>query len=403
MPEEESDMLTEPYPDYLLPKRLRHLLWILGCLIFYGQFTSIALSRVAMDPQLGTHVFSGWTALAYLEWNAPAKIFIPDASELSSYFVEALWVAGFGSLAMFVAASVRRGRFTGLVLLLSLAASIVARFYFFIAIGGAVYMDPPWPFDGDYTSLADSLLESLLGGVLPVLCYPVMFVLAVLYSIWQIVRPLIHGFQSPRRLEEERPATAEAVSPSPPDYLLSKLQRRLLRISGGLIFYGLFTTVLLSRVYVPGKPGSRIFSAWTALVRTAWSAPEDIDLSRSTIDLSIVTAVGLATLGSLAMFVLAGARRRRFVGLLLLLCILLSLSAPFDAHPGWGWALLDIARPWFPQEHAISLADNQLEFVLGFLFPVVAYPILFCLTLFHAMRHAAISLRGGRRPASEPR
>jgi hypothetical protein len=115
-PEQEADMLTDPYPDYLLPKRLRHLLWILGCLIFYGQFTSIALSRVAMDPQLGTHVFSGWTALAYLEWNAPAKIFIPDASELSSYAVQALWVAGFGSLAMFVAASVRRGRFTGLVL-----------------------------------------------------------------------------------------------------------------------------------------------------------------------------------------------------------------------------------------------------------------------------------------------
>ena len=395
--------MPTPLPGYLLPKPLRRLFQILGCLIFYGQFTSIALSRIAMDPQLGTHVFSGWTALAYLELNAPAKIFIPDASELSSYVVQALWVAGFGSLAMLVAASVRCGRFTGPILLLSIAASIVARFYFFIAISAAVYIDPPWPFDGNYTSLADSLLESLLGGFLPVLCYPIMFALAALYSIWQIVRPLIHRFQSPRRLEEERRATAEAASPSPPDYLLPKLQRRLLRLSGGLIFYGLFTTVLLSRVYVPGKPGSRVFSAWTALVQTAWIAPEDIDLSRGTIDLSVAMAVGLATLGSLAMFVLAGARRRRFVGLLLLLCILLSLSAPFYAHPGWGWALLDIARPWFPQEHAVSLADNQLELVLGCLFPIVAYPILFCLTLFHAMRHAAISLLGGRRPASESR
>ena len=36
MPEQEADMLIEPWPDYLLPKRLRHLLWIVGGLIFYG-------------------------------------------------------------------------------------------------------------------------------------------------------------------------------------------------------------------------------------------------------------------------------------------------------------------------------------------------------------------------------
>jgi hypothetical protein len=395
--------MPTPLPGYLLPKPLRRLFQILGCLIFYGQFTSIALCRVAMDPQLGAHVFSGWTALAYLKWNAPTKIFIPDASELSSYAVQALWIAGFGSLAMFVAAAARRRRFTGLILLLSIAVSIAARFYLFVELFGAVYMDPPWPFDGNYTSLADSSLESLLGGLLPVLCYPVMFALALLYLIWQIVRPLMRKFQGPPPPEEGRGVAADVTTPSEPDYLLPKPQRRLLRISGGLIFYGLFTTVLLSRIYVPGEPGSRVFSAWTTLLIKLSTKPGDVELSSGSIEIYVAMAIGYATLGSLAMFVVAVARRGCLVGLMLLLCIPLSLLTPFYAHPGWGWALLNIARPWFPEEHAISLADNQLEFLLGSLFPVVAYPILFCIILFHVMRQATASRRGLLPPASQAR
>ena len=395
--------MPTPPPGYLLPKPLRRLLQILGCLIFYGQFTSIALCRVAMDPELGARVFSGWTALAYLEWNAPAKIYIPDAIGLSRYVVDALWIAGFGSLAMFVAAAARRWRFTSLILLLSITASVVARFYFSVAMFGAVYMDPPWPFDGDYTSLADSWLESLLGGLLPVLCYPIVFALALLYLIWQIVRPLIRRFQGPRLSEEGRGVAVDLTGPSEPGYLLPKLQRRLLRISGGLIFYGLFTNVLLNSAYVPGEPGSRVFSAWTTLVITLSTKPRDIEISRTSIEVCGGMAVGLATLGSLAMFVVAGARRGCLVGLMLLLCIPLSLLAPFYAHPGRGWALVNIARPWFPEEHAISLADNLLEFLLGSLFPVVAYPILFCFILFHVMRQATASRRGLRGPASEAR
>ena len=46
-------MLTEPYPDYLLPKRLRHLLWIVAGLIFYGQFTVLLLAGVTVDAGMG--------------------------------------------------------------------------------------------------------------------------------------------------------------------------------------------------------------------------------------------------------------------------------------------------------------------------------------------------------------
>ena len=57
-----ADAMPTPLPGYLLPKPLRRLFQILGCLIFYGQFTSIALCRVATDPQLGAHVPRHWHA-----------------------------------------------------------------------------------------------------------------------------------------------------------------------------------------------------------------------------------------------------------------------------------------------------------------------------------------------------
>jgi len=57
-----TDAMPTPLPGYLLPKPLRRLFQILGCLIFYGQFTSIALCRVATDPQLGAHVPRHWHA-----------------------------------------------------------------------------------------------------------------------------------------------------------------------------------------------------------------------------------------------------------------------------------------------------------------------------------------------------
>ena len=57
MPEQEDDILIEPLPDYLLPKRLRHLLWIVGGLIFYGQFTVLLLAGVAVDAGVDFGIF----------------------------------------------------------------------------------------------------------------------------------------------------------------------------------------------------------------------------------------------------------------------------------------------------------------------------------------------------------
>ena len=71
-------MLTEPYTDYLFPKYVRHLLLMVGGLIFYAQYTIFLLGPVVFNGAPGTPVFSAWTALAYLEWTSPADIRIPQ-------------------------------------------------------------------------------------------------------------------------------------------------------------------------------------------------------------------------------------------------------------------------------------------------------------------------------------
>jgi hypothetical protein len=173
-------MLTEPYPDYLLPKRLRHLLWIVAALIFYGQFTVLLLAGVTVDAGVGLGHLSAWLTLADYEWSAPSKVFISSRDAIASEVPRSLVIAAVGSLPLFVLSALRQRRFSELLLLLCIPFSVTATLFAFVGIEANVFrgLDFP-PFDPNTASAAASPLEVFLGIILPLVIYGILFCLGL--------------------------------------------------------------------------------------------------------------------------------------------------------------------------------------------------------------------------------
>ncbi len=154
-------MLIEPWPDYLLPKRLRHLLWIVGGLIFYGQLTIMLLAGVGVDAAVGLRHISAWLTLADYEWRAPSKIFISPRDTFGSTIPMCFITAVVGSLPLFVLSALRQWRFSELVLLLCIPFSLAATFFVAVAIEANLsfgHLFESLAFDPNTVSAADSPL-----------------------------------------------------------------------------------------------------------------------------------------------------------------------------------------------------------------------------------------------------
>jgi hypothetical protein len=190
MPEQnhpkEDDKQTEALPDYLLPKPLRQVFWIIGGLAFYGQFTISLLADVAISEVRNASHFSAWLTLAELEWSTPAKVFISSRDAIVSAAPSALLGAAIGSLALFVLAALRHTRFTQLILLSCIPFSVAATLSAFMGIGWHVLDQDLPPFGENTASVADSLLEVFLGVTLPLLIYGMSFCLAFFTGLAQL-------------------------------------------------------------------------------------------------------------------------------------------------------------------------------------------------------------------------
>jgi hypothetical protein len=122
-----------------------------------------------------------------LAWHAPAKIYAFQPNQIISDAPMAFLVAAIGSLSMFVLASMRMRWFSWLIAVLCFPFSLLATF--FLSIGWRLEgegsdMDPPWmAFGENTTNLAHSKLEGILGGLLPLMAYPIAFCLAFLIVI----------------------------------------------------------------------------------------------------------------------------------------------------------------------------------------------------------------------------
>ena len=179
-------MQTEPLPDYLLPKRLRQLFWIIGGLAFYGQFTILLLADVGIDDETKVWHFSAWLTLAEFEWNTPAKVFVSSRDAIVSAATSALVVAAIGCLPLFVLPALRYTRFTQLILLSCIPFSVVATFFAFMGIGWHLLDHDFPPFGENTASVADSPLEVFLGVILPLLIYGMSFCLAFFTGLARI-------------------------------------------------------------------------------------------------------------------------------------------------------------------------------------------------------------------------
>ena len=174
-------MLTEPYPDYLLPKRLRHLLWIVAGLIFYGQFTVLLLAGVTVDAGMGLENLSAWQTLADYARSAPSKVFISLEHAIAAQVPMSLVVAAVGSLPLFVVSALRQRRFSELLLLL----------FAFVRIEANLFRRFDFPlFDPNIRSAAASPLEVFLGIVLPLLIYGILFCLGLFLVMTRVATML---------------------------------------------------------------------------------------------------------------------------------------------------------------------------------------------------------------------
>jgi len=166
------------------------------------------------------------------------------------------------------------------------------------------------------------------------------------------------------------------------DYVLLKAERTGCWIIGGLIFYGLFTRELLSKIALNDEEERNFFCAWIAIGRWIWSEPgKIIHVGYETFGEAVISAIIHAVVGSLPMLLLAIGRKGWLLGPILLLSIPFAWISAVFIHFGIG---LDIDPPPAIMDILPTLSRNlsyfataDLEFLLGFVLPFIGYPVLF--------------------------
>ena len=181
--------MSTPSANFLFPKPVRYFLWVAGGLVFYAQLTIGLLSNFEIYSADGTRPVSAWITLVNLAWNAPEQIYTYKPNAIIMDAPRALLTAALASFSVFVFASIRKRRFSGLIAFLCIPFSLLATYLAAILVraGGIDGMDAPWqPFGDNGVDLALGDVERYLGITLPLLFYPLAFCFAFLVAFWQI-------------------------------------------------------------------------------------------------------------------------------------------------------------------------------------------------------------------------
>ena len=188
-----------------------------------------------------------------------------------------------------------------------------------------------------------------------------------------------------------------------PDYILPKAARVGCWILAGLFFYALYTRWLLADVALVGQEDFYFNSAWTALGNAVWQKPSSIAViaEHPNFDKVLWASTIPAAIGSLPLVILAVARKRVLISLVLFLSIFPASLAVFIVADGIGYwnshdYLLTNPDAWF-------IAGARLEEFLGFTLPAIVYSFLFCSVAFLLLRWLVRRLKAIRsRPRHDP-
>jgi hypothetical protein len=190
-------------PTYQFPTPLRYLLWIVGGLAFCGQFTTFLLGSIKIDADPETHFLSAWITLLDMQQHAPAKILIPPLERVIFVLPLALVVAAAGSFSFFVFAAIRQRRFYGVASILCIPFSVLAAFISKVP-GVDLNIDDLGPFGPNTFSLGSSGIEMFLGFLMPLMLYPIMFLIMLCFVVAQIVAAFLDRAESKSPLPSER-------------------------------------------------------------------------------------------------------------------------------------------------------------------------------------------------------
>ena len=181
-----------------------------------------------------------------------------------------------------------------------------------------------------------------------------------------------------------------------PDYILPKAARVGCWILGGLFFYALYTRWLLADVALVGQEDFYFNSAWTALGNAVWQKPSSIAViaEHPNFDKVLWASTIPAAIGSLPLVILAVARKRVLIGLVLFLSIFPASLVVFIVADGIGYwnshdYLLTNPDAWF-------IAAARLEEFLGFTHPAIVYSFLFCGVALYLLRWLVLRLKAIR-------
>jgi hypothetical protein len=181
-----------------------------------------------------------------------------------------------------------------------------------------------------------------------------------------------------------------------PDFILPKAARVGCWILGGLLFYALYTRGLLANVAIVGQQDFNFNSAWAALGNAVWQNPGSIAViaEHPDFDKTLWASIIPAAIGSLPPVILALARKRPLVGLVLFLSIIPASCEIILIEANMGYEnfhnyLLFNPDAWF-------IAAARLEEFLGFTLPAIVYSVLFCVVAFYLLRWLVLRLKAIR-------
>jgi len=343
--------MPAPAPDHLFSKPLRRLLWMLGGVAVFGQFSILMLHNLAVIGGPDTTITSGWVTLVHSALTFPADIKSFTSRSTVELALRSLVLAALGSLAIFAFAAMRRERLAWSFFLLCFATSLYASFFIF---GSTVhdperfnYMPPRviWLDDGN----TENLLGLVIPGVFYVICIPIL---------------LIRWMSIEWRQGRARPPVA--LPPPEPGHLLPRRARILVLIIACLVAYGLFATALAGNIYLEGVPSPDGDKRYLAL--SVLTLPRDWHFScLDSVTSSLGAAIVDAAFASLGLVALATRGKQRLAPAVAAICAIWSAMAVIAcatavaAAPGPG----EWPHPY-----------GALELWLGIFLPAFVYALL---------------------------
>ena len=312
-------------PDHLFSKPLRRLLWILGGLALFGQFSILMLHDLAVMGNPDTPITSGWITLVHSALTFPADIRDFTSGSTIERALYSLVIAALGSLAIFAFAGMRRERLAWPFFVLCFGTSLYASFRSFASTVHDPerfnYIPPRviWLDDGT----AEYLVGLFIPGAFYLICIPIL---------------LIRWMSIDWRQGRARPPVPLPLAE--PGRLLPRPARVLVLMIACVVAYGLFATALAGNIYLEGVPwpdGDKRYLAFSVL-----TLPRDWHFSWiDSVARSLGGAIVKAAFASLGLVVLATCGRQRLAPAVAAVCAIwssmtvIALQQPSQPLPPW--------------------------------------------------------------------